>query len=354
MMLPVTFTQSFEREAEPDKKSFQHYYFDKVLIGNIILNISFVSMPSMLKNVDMVSPIRIIFMIFGNIGNVFLEFKQLRLNHRHLTLSKLKREISSFYLSQCKNQIINIFSSSDAIGNPNELIRHLRVGIIDLLTLSGELSVSGLFKGMTSFFQHSIFGASNSMSKLFESFKKGMYTMYLDDDKQRGVFSNLLMATTRTALLVPNIAITMASSTANHIRDAVQQQTPLIRKRPPRSFLTNRLLTVYSYSESVGLYVLSMVDQGKYLAEGIKCHLYSGNGVIVVTSKRVLSAVVEEFKPKWQVLIALITLIKSENDHLIIYHVKDNSVGFEQQKISVFGLAEELEKLGQVLTSLRN
>ena len=352
--MPVTPIQAFSRDSEAEKKTFQYYYFDKVLIGNIVLNISFVSMPSMLKNIDIVNPVRVIFMIFGNIGNVFLEFKQLRLNHRHLTMYKLKREISSFYLSQCKNQIINIFSSSDAIGNPNELIRHLRVGLIDLLTLSGELSVAGLFKGMTSFFQHSIFGASNSMSKLFESFKKGMYTMYLDDNKQRGMLVNLIMATTRTALLLPNIAITMASSTANHIRDAVQQQQPLIRKRPPRSFLTSRLLTVYSYSESVGLYVLSMVEQGRYLAEGIRYHVSCGDGVIVVTSKRVLSAVVEEFKPRWQVLVAFITLIKILQDRLVIYYVKEDSVGFEQHSVVVSGVNEELEKLAQVLTCMRN
>ena len=307
----------------------------------------------MLNDMDIINPIRMIFIIFGNIGNVFLEFKQLRLNHRKLTVNKLKRELRNYYVNQCKNQIINILYSSDAIGNPNELIRHLRAGLIDLLTLSGELSVAGLFKGMTSFFQHSIFGASNSMFKLFESFKKGMNTMYIDDEKQRGMFSNLLLATTRTVFLIPNIAISMASSTANHIRDAVQQQHSIIRKRPPRSFLTSRLLTVYSYSDSVGQYVLSMVEHGKYLAEGMKYHLYIRDSVIVVTSKRILRAAVEEFKSIWQVSIPSITLIKIENQMLVLYYVKDDSLGFEQQKIIIHGEQEELEKLKQVLISLR-
>jgi Vacuolar-sorting-associated 13 protein C-terminal len=310
-------------------------------------------MPFMFKNIDILSPIRMIFIIFGNVGNVFLEFEPLRFYQRHLTMPIIKREISSFYIGQCKNQVINILASSDAIGNPNELIRNLRSGVVDLITLSGELSITGLFKGMKSFFRHSIFGASNSMSKLFESFKKGMYTIYLDESKERGVLSNLLMASTRTALLLPNIVIAMASSTANHIRDAVQQQHYLLRKRPPRSFLSSRVLSVYSYSESVGQYVLSMVDHGRYLSEGIKYHVSLKDSVIVVTSKRVLCAVVEEYKPNWEIKILSITITKLVNETLQIYYVKDDSPGFLQEKVQIIGLNEELEKLKQVIISLQ-
>ena len=331
----------------------QRYYFDKVLISKITVNISFVSNPFMFKNADIVNPKRMLFIILSNLENVLLEFEQLRMNHRHLTLSVIKRELSVFYFAQCKNQVVNILASSDAIGNPNELLRHLRVGLIDLLTLSGELSVSGLVKGMTSFFHHSIFGASNSMSKLFETIKKGMYTMYCDDSKERGYMLNLLMATTRIFLLVPNIAIGIASSTANNVRDAVQQQRLLVRKRPPRSFLSSRVISVYSYSEAVGQYVLSMVDHGKYLSEGIKYHASFNTHVIVITSKRILSAAVEEYKANWQIKIVSITILKLASNTLQIYYVKDDSAGFQQEKIEICGNSEELEKLKQVVNSLK-
>lgn len=65
------------------------------------------------------------------------------------------------------------------------------------------------------------------------------------------------MATARTALLLPNIVVSMASSTASNIRDAINQNVVDKRKRPPRSFTGSRLLTHYSYSDSVGQYVLS-------------------------------------------------------------------------------------------------
>lgn len=353
VLSPVRVIKIFSKDIENEKKAFQQYYFDKLFLSEVQLNISFVSMPYMYKSNEIVNSLGMIFIIFGNIGNVRLAFSPLKLEHRHLTISRLKHDLSSFYKNQCKSQIISILASSDVLGNPNELLTHLRVGLIDLLTFSGEFSAKGLLKGMTSFFNHSIFGASNSMYKLFESFKHGMNTMILNENQERSIVSNLFMSTVRMGLLLPNLAVSVASSTANNIRDAVQQPHFLKRKRPPRSFLASSVISIYSYSESVGQYVLSTVEMGKYLSEGIRFHITIDNSVIVVTSKRVLCAVVEENKARWQLRILSISVIKFDGEKLVIYYVDDN-IGFQQQKIELKGSMEDLAKLREVLLALRN
>ena len=309
-------------------------------------------MPYMYKKIELFNSLGLLFKIFGNIGNVPLSLNTFKLEHRHLNKAQLSKEFSSFYFNQCKSQMINILASSDLIGNPNELISHFQSGLMDLLTLSGELSFSGFLRGLNSFFNHSVFGASNSMYKLFDSFKNGMNTMYLTEQKDRNLVSNLFMSTVKLGLLFPNLAASFASSTANSIRDAVQEPTSLRRKRPPRPFQTSSVLTVYSFADSVGQYVLSMVEQGKYFNEGIRSHLSINELVVVVTSKRVLLAVVEESRCKWQVLIAKITCIKLDGDKVVIYFVNDD-LGFRQEKVELRGPCEEMKKLEVAVNSLR-
>jgi hypothetical protein len=146
--------------------------------------------------------------------------------------------------------------------------------------------------------------------------------------------------------------VSFVSSTANNIRDAVQQPSPLIRKRPPRSFKTSSVLTVYSFTDSVGQYVLSMVDHGRYLSEGIKLHISINEIVIVVTSVRVLCARVEDSIAMWQVKIAAITVIKTGDGLLQIFYVDDN-IGFQQKKREIGGPTEDLERLWSSLLGLR-
>ncbi|CAG9316922.1 unnamed protein product [Blepharisma stoltei] len=342
----------YKKENEVEKKVFHYYYFDKVLISSLTLNLTFSSIPSMFKNLNMINPIRMAFIIFANIGNVHLNFNSLKITHRHLTLDLLTRHISTFYYSEVKSKTLRILSSADVLGNPSEFVRNIRIGLIDLITLSGQPTFSGAMKGISSFFKHTLFGASNSASKCFDSIKKGIYAVYDDDKNNIGKGWKVAMAIARTALLVPNITISLASSTANHIRDAIQQQHPILRQRPPRSFLTSRLLTPYSYSDSVGQYVLSMVEQGKYLSEGIKFHLTLDSSVIVVTSRRVLSAIVEKSNAQWKVLLLSITMIKQTEKGLTIYYFGNTSPGFQQEKVEIKGQAAQLENLHKILTSL--
>jgi len=330
----------------------QRYYFDKIQINNAFINLTFSSIPSMFTSTNLVNPLRILFIIFTNIGNVFLEFETLKLTHRHLPLDLLLKEVTSFYLSQCKNQTLNILGSSDALGNPNEFIRHLKTGLIDFLTFSGQPNLTGFIRGTSSIVRHTVFGASNSASKMLEALKKGIHSVYIDEHSNQSKVWKVVMAMARVSLLLPNIAVSAASSTASQLCQVMEQQHPVLRRRPPRSFLTSRLLTPYSYSESVGQYVLSMVEHGKYLSEGIKFHITLDSWVIVLTSKRILCAVVEKYEAKWQVMLVSITRIKKLDEGLEIYYVNSKTPGFQQDRVEITGKPEQLTTLYDVLRNL--
>ena len=197
-------------------KAVQRYYFDKVQIGAAGLSLSFSSLPTMFKDFGNINPARMLFIMFSNIGNVSLDFTPLKLSHRHLTVGLLRREILSFYLNQCKNQTLSFLGSSDALGNPSEFLRHLRMGVIDLVTLSGQPNLTGFFTGVSSFLRHTIYGASNSTSRFFETLRKGIYSVYLEDGHERqGVVHKIVMAVAKTALLVPNMAVSVVSHTTS-------------------------------------------------------------------------------------------------------------------------------------------
>ena len=95
--------------------------FDKILIDPLQVNLSFTSTHSMFKN--NINPLRMLFITFGNVGNVILEFSSLNLRQRFTNTGNIVQEMSSIYFAQCRNQALNILGSSEAIGNPNELFR---------------------------------------------------------------------------------------------------------------------------------------------------------------------------------------------------------------------------------------
>jgi hypothetical protein len=105
------------------------------------------------------------------------------------------------------------------------------------------------------------------------------------------------------------------------VRDSLHEQQGSLRRRPPRAFLTDKKLAQYSYANSVGLYVLSTVEKGRYMSEGIKGHAQLSDYVVVITGQRVLAAVVERKNALWQVLLKTITLVKLHKDgsELVIY-----------------------------------
>jgi hypothetical protein len=266
------------------------------------------------------SPLRVLLIIIANVGNVYLDFPALTLQHRQFSWEKLRRELATYYTNGCKNQLLSIILSSDILGNPNELFRQLQIGFRDFVTNSSQATLGGVAEGVSSLVKHTAYGASNSTSRFLDSLRKGIQSLYQDEQPEQQRRWSVVLALLRTALLVPNILVSIASSTASHVRDSIHQQPTGVRKRPPRCLLASRLLTSYSYDDSLGQYILATVRQGQYLREDLKYHFALADLSVLITSKRVLGAQVDRLKPEWEAELSNVTHVKLEGQRLLLYY----------------------------------
>mmetsp|Transcript_7531 Transcript_7531/g.13999 ORF Transcript_7531/g.13999 Transcript_7531/m.13999 type:complete len:2958 (-) Transcript_7531:53-8926(-) len=310
------------KESEGGKKKEKKFYFDKLVVSNLRINLSLSSVPSMFNQYSL-SPLRVLLIIIANVGNVYLDFPALTLQHRQFSGEKLRRELASYYTNGCKSQLLSIILSSDILGNPYELLRQLQIGVRDLVTNTSQATFSGFAEGVSSLVKHTAYGASNSTSRFLDSLRKGIQSLYQDEQPEHQRRWSIVLALLRTALLVPNIVVSIASSTASHVRDAIHQQPLGARKRPPRCLLASKTLTPYSYDESLGQYILATVRQGQYLQEVLKHHFAFDELSVLITSKRVLGAVTDRIKPEWEAELAQITHLKLDNHKLLIFYFDD-------------------------------
>jgi hypothetical protein len=112
---------------------------------------------------------------------------------------------------------LNILASSEALGNPNELFRQIKLGLIDMLTFTGQPTITGVFKGMLS--------------------------LYVEEQAKTGVGWKLLIAVARTIVVIPSIFVGYTADMAKIATDLLDYDAKLLRKRPPRCFVDSKLLT---------------------------------------------------------------------------------------------------------------
>jgi hypothetical protein len=307
------------KEAEGPKKKERKLYFDKLVVSNVTINLSLSSVPSMFNQYSL-SPLRVLLIILANVGNVYLDFPALTLQHRQFSGEKLRRELATYYTNGCKSQLLSIILSSDILGNPNELFRQLQIGFRDFVTNSSQATLGGFAEGVSSLVKHTAYGASNSTSRFLDSLRKGIQSLYQDEQPEQQRRWSVVLALLRTALLVPNILVSIASSTASHVRDSIHQQPTGVRRRPPRCLLASRLLTSYSYDESLGQYILATVRQGQYLREDLQYHFALADLSVLITSKRILGAQVDRLNPEWEAELSNVTHVKQEGQKLLLYY----------------------------------
>jgi len=120
--------------------------------------------------------------------------------------------------------------------------------------------------------RHTTYGTSNSFSKFLESVHKGMLSLYVKDNSNKSIAGKIGVAVAKTVVIIPSIVVGYVSDIAKSATNLLDYDTKLLRQRPPRCFVDSKLLTPYSYTDSVGRYVLATVEEGRYLVEGIKGH----------------------------------------------------------------------------------
>lgn len=191
-------------------------YFEKLLLQPIQVNLSFARMPR--SKGDMNRPqssnwvtfvYDVLTMTIGNITDAPIRLNALDLDHGLLSRTQLLERIFKFYYQEMIGQVHSIIGAADFLGNPVGLFNNVASGVRDMfyepiqgfqITKPQEFGL-GVAKGASSLVKKTVFGLSDTLSKLTGSLGKGLSVMTLDEKvllllmvsfKKRGVWQDAI------------------------------------------------------------------------------------------------------------------------------------------------------------------
>ncbi|EPX72913.1 vacuolar protein sorting-associated protein 13b [Schizosaccharomyces octosporus yFS286] len=124
----------------------------------------------------------------GNIHDAPVQLNSVLLENARGTVSELVSKIITHYKQQIGYQMYMIAGRADFLGNPVGLFNNFASGVFDMFyepyqgfLLQDTQSIGdSLARGTSSFMRKTIFGVSDSVSKLTSTFSKGLSTMTMD------------------------------------------------------------------------------------------------------------------------------------------------------------------------------
>ncbi|KAI5124698.1 hypothetical protein M0805_004304 [Coniferiporia weirii] len=192
---------NLNEQPEPSSdKTGEDVYFEVLELQPIILSVSFVrnitpsdgDSQTMTTRNPLAVALNVLTMTLANAEGVELQLNALGLTDVHLTLPDIQSRIMYHYRQEVLRQIYRVLGSADFLGNPVGLFTNVSSGVADIFYEpwhgvvqhgGGELGV-GLAKGAASFVKKTIFGLSDSMTKVTSSLGKGLSAATLDADYQ--------------------------------------------------------------------------------------------------------------------------------------------------------------------------
>ncbi|KAH6845758.1 hypothetical protein B0I37DRAFT_435189 [Chaetomium sp. MPI-CAGE-AT-0009] len=318
-------------------------------------------------------------MALGNINDAPVRFNALMLENVRVSIPVLVQNISNHYSQEALYQIHKILGSADFLGNPVGLFNNVSSGFADIfyepyqgLIMSDkpEDFGLGLARGAGSFFKKSVYGFSDSFSKVTGSFAKGLAAATMDkqfQDRRRitrarnrpkhalfGVTAGANSLFTSVASGVGGLArkplegaeqegalgffkgigkgvvglatkpaigvLDFASNVSEGVRNTttVFDGSELDRVRLPRYIPADGVVRPYSQREALGQSWLKQVDNGKYFDEAYIAHLElpTEDMVVMVTYARILLIRSRRLQTEWDVPLKDVQTIAKERTGL--------------------------------------
>ncbi|KAK3385903.1 hypothetical protein B0H63DRAFT_473802 [Podospora didyma] len=318
-------------------------------------------------------------MAIGNVNDAPVRFNALMLENVRVSIPVLIQNISNHYSQEALYQIHKILGSADFLGNPVGLFNNISSGFADIfyepyqgLIMSDkpEDFGIGLARGAGSFFKKSVYGFTDSFSKVTGSFAKGLAAATMDkqfQDRRRitrarnrpkhaiyGVTAGANSLFTSLASGVGGLArkplegaeeegalgffkgigkgvvglatkpaigvLDFASNVSEGVRNTttVFDGTELDRVRLPRYVPADGIVRPYSQREALGQSWLKQVDNGKYFDEQYIAHLElpTEDMVVMVTFARILLIRTRRLQTEWDVPLKDIQTIAKERTGL--------------------------------------
>jgi len=126
--------------------------------------------------------VNVLTMALGNINDAPVRLNSLLLENMRVSVPVLLQRIQNHYSQEFLYQVHKILGSADFLGNPVGLFTNISSGVMDIFyepyqgfvmtDRPQELGI-GIAKGATSFVKKSVFGVSDSLSKVTGSISKG-------------------------------------------------------------------------------------------------------------------------------------------------------------------------------------
>ncbi|KAF3086913.1 hypothetical protein TWF102_010860 [Orbilia oligospora] len=319
--------------------------------------------------------VNVLTMAIGNINDAPVKLNALLLENVRVSVPILLQRIQGHYSQEFLYQVHKILGSADFLGNPVGLFNNISSGVMDIFyepyqgfvmtDRPQELGI-GIAKGATSFVKKSVFGVTDSLSKVTGSISKGLSAATLDkqfQDRRRmsrsrnrpkhalyGVASGANSFITSVASGVGGLArkplegaeregvagfikgfgkgvvglatkpaigvFDLASNVTEGIRNTttVFDAEGLERVRLTRFIGRDGVVRPYSQREALGQFWLKQLDNGKYFDEDYIAHLeLPGEDVVVMlTYSRIMLVKSKKLVCEWDVPLKDLQTISME------------------------------------------
>ncbi|ETS80937.1 hypothetical protein PFICI_08466 [Pestalotiopsis fici W106-1] len=320
-------------------------------------------------------------MAIGNVNDAPIRLNALLLENARVSIPVLVQNMSNHYSQEVIYQVHKIIGSADFLGNPVGLFNNISSGITDVfyepyqgLIMSDkpeDLGI-GIAKGAASFVKKSVYGFSDSFSKITGSFSKGLAAATLDkqfQDRRRitrarnrpkhalygftagansfftsiasgvggvakkplegaeqegaagffkGVGKGALGLLTKPAVGVLDFASNVSEGVRN--TTTVFDGSELDRVRITRFIPSDGVVRPYNQREALGQSWLKQVDNGRYFNEEYIAHLElpREDMVVMVTYSRILLIRSRRLTTEWDVSLKDVQTIAKERTGLSI------------------------------------
>ncbi|KAI1134315.1 vacuolar protein sorting-associated protein 13 [Hypoxylon sp. FL0543] len=369
------------------EQSGQDIYFEVLNIQPMQLDLSF--MRTERVNVEdktssrnpIMFFVNVMTMAIGNVNDAPIRLNALLLENARVSIPVLTQNISNHYSQEVLYQVHKIIGSADFLGNPVGLFNSISSGITDVfyepyqgLIMSDkpeDLGI-GIAKGAASFVKKSVYGFSDSFSKVTGSFGKGLAAATLDkqfQDRRRitrarnrpkhalfgvtagansfftsvasglggvarkplegaeqegavgflkGVGKGFIGLATKPAVGVFDLASNVSEGIRN--TTTVFDGSELDRVRLTRFIPADGIVRPYNQREALGQSWLKQVDDGKYFNEDYIAHLElpREDMVVMVTFSRILLIRSRKLTTEWDIPLKDVQTIAKERTGLSI------------------------------------
>ncbi|PWN25799.1 DUF1162-domain-containing protein [Jaminaea rosea] len=317
----------------------------------------------------------------GNLNQAPIRLSAIAIENARLSPEELLARLQAHYVSSAVGQVYKLVGAIDVLGNPLGLISGIGSGVSDLLyspieglVLHGnrELGLS-IARGAGSFVRKTVYGVSDSISRLTSSVGSGLAAASLDRDfearrrmarfrnKPRhaltGVtagassfFTSLTSAVEGVALrpiegaerggalgflrglgkggvgllVKPAVgAFDLAASLGEGVRNTTtvfDSSNDIDRVRLPRYVAPDLIVRPYSSREALGLAWLKNLEEGKYLKEYYVAHADMGHRdeVVILTTAKILYVQTLQLKCAWEVGLNELSSVSLEQEGIAL------------------------------------